>query len=339
MAIFESQELSYCLQEKQLLGDVTWSLEADQCVAIVGESGAGKSTFLRCLKGLINPTSGHLYFNGAPLPHHDKKAMMAFRQQIGMIFQNPCLLETQSVFENVALPLRLQHIPHKNIAERVTEALAAVGLADKTNASPKDLSGGQKQRVAIAKALVKKPKVLLCDEPTSALDAQTASDILNLIETLHKTHRIPVVIISHDLKAVQQMASHIAIFHQGTLVETGPIDTVLMQPSAPQTGAWLASYFKPNLSDSLKKQLANQPVTLLHLRFYQSTTFQPVLAKMMAEFNIQITILQARIETFHTTVIGTMVIGLMEPHPPLATLLAYLHEHTIVAQAYQEEAS
>lgn len=341
MTVFDCQNVAYQLPKKlggkTLIHSLSWQLKSDQCVAIVGESGAGKSTFLKCLNGLLTPTSGTILFAGKPIDYQDKAAMRNLRSNIGMVFQTPILLNTKTLFDNVALPLTLQNMAPDEIKKRVMHSLKQVGLEDRAWAAPSDLSGGQKQRAAIAMALITKPKVLLCDEPTSALDAHSAGEILTLIEKLHKSEKIPVVMISHDLKTVQKIASHIAILHKGQLVETGPIDEVLMNPTSPQTRLWLESYFTATLPPSLQKQLATQTQTLLHLRFYQSMTFQPVLAETIKTFNLDISILQARIEMFHTTVIGTMIVGIMTPRPPLKRLLAHLKKAGIIADVYNKD--
>ena len=162
----------------QALRDVTLHVPQGQIYGVIGASGAGKSTLIRCVNLLERPTSGRVIVGGRDLTTLNANELTLARREIGMIFQHFNLLNSRTVFGNVALPLELENHSKADIKKRVTELLELVGLADKHDARPANLSGGQKQRVAIARALACDPKVLLCDEATSALDPATTRSIL-----------------------------------------------------------------------------------------------------------------------------------------------------------------
>ena len=165
-----------------VLKDIDLSIQEGEIFGIIGKSGAGKSTLLRCLNLLERPDNGTVLVNGESLTELSLGGLRQARHHIGMIFQHFNLLHAKSVYDNIALPLRIQGVAESDVKTRVHELLNLVELSDKTQAKPGDLSGGQKQRVAIARALSSSPKVLLCDEATSALDPETTTSILNLLK-------------------------------------------------------------------------------------------------------------------------------------------------------------
>ena len=166
------------------LKGIDLTIERGEIYGIIGLSGAGKSTLIRCINMLERPTSGQVIVDGQDLTAMNESALRKARKNIGMIFQHFNLLSSATVYDNVAFPLRLAHLPEKEIRTKVQPLLELAGLADKAHQYPSQLSGGQKQRVGIARALASEPKILLCDEATSALDPQTTKSILQLIRDL-----------------------------------------------------------------------------------------------------------------------------------------------------------
>ena len=163
------------------LSDISLTIEAGEIFGVIGHSGAGKSTLIRCLNLLEKPSSGHVILDQVDLTTLSKRELMHERRKIGMIFQHFNLFSSQTIFDNIAFPLRLEKMSKSEITARVNELLELVGLTEHAKKYPAQLSGGQKQRVGIARALANKPKVLLCDEATSALDPQTTQSILELL--------------------------------------------------------------------------------------------------------------------------------------------------------------
>ena len=187
---------------------------------LVGKSGAGKSTLLRLINLLERPDEGRVVVGGRELTALAKDELRNARQAIGMIFQQFNLLQNATVFDNVAFPLRIHGWHDKaQIAARVDECLALVGLEEKTASHPAQLSGGQKQRVAIARALAGHPDVLLCDEPTSALDAETTESLLATLRDINAKLGVTIVIVTHELPVVTALCRHVAVVEDGRIAE------------------------------------------------------------------------------------------------------------------------
>ena len=184
------------------LQDITLKIEKGDIFGVIGFSGAGKSTLIRMVNALEKPDSGTVIVNGKNIADLKGAELRSFRKNIGMIFQHFNLLESKSVFQNIAVPLQLQHWPKAKIQERVTELLEFVELEDKASALPRELSGGQKQRVGIARALALNPEILLCDEATSALDPRTTDSILQLLKKINRDLNITILMITHQMNVI-----------------------------------------------------------------------------------------------------------------------------------------
>ncbi|MDQ8035223.1 ABC transporter ATP-binding protein [Bordetella genomosp. 1] len=204
--------------------DVSLSIRAGDIFGLIGKSGAGKSTLLRLINLLERPDSGSVQVDGAELTRLSKRDLRAARQRIGMIFQQFNLLQNETVFENVAFPLRVHGGRGRDaLRERVRTCLDIVGLADKAASYPAQLSGGQKQRVAIARALASEPAVLLCDEPTSALDTETTRSLLAVLRDINQRLGVTIVIVTHELAVVRALCRHVAVLEDGRVIEQAEI--------------------------------------------------------------------------------------------------------------------
>ena len=202
------------------LEGVDLTIERGEIIGVIGESGAGKSTLLRVLDAVDRPTSGRVLIEDTDPQMLGTRERRLLRRRIGMIFQNFNLLTNRTVWQNVALPLRLQH---RKDAELVNRLLDYVGLQDRANHYPAQLSGGQKQRVAIARALVTRPGLLLCDEPTSSLDKRTTADILQLLAHTRRDFGTTIVLVTHELDAVGAICDRAAVLERGVLRDIIPI--------------------------------------------------------------------------------------------------------------------
>ena len=214
---------------------VDLSISKGGIFGIIGRSGAGKSSLLRTMSLLETPDTGEVYYNGERVDTLKGMALLERRRKMGMIFQNFNLLGSRDVKENIAYPLEIAGYNRKQIETRVDELLEMVDITDKRKARMSELSGGQKQRVAIARALAVNPQILFCDEATSALDPQTTRSILALIHDLHKTLKITVVLITHQMGVIKQICQEVAVMDKGTIVETGPVSSVFNSPKATET--------------------------------------------------------------------------------------------------------
>lgn len=212
------------------LKDVSIHVKKGMIYGIIGYSGAGKSTLVRCINLLEVPDEGKVIFDGQNLLELNEKGLREARQKMGMIFQHFNLMSAQTVFDNIALPMRMEKKSKEEIEKKVTELLELIDLADRRDSYPSQLSGGQKQRVAIARALASDPKVLLCDESTSALDPQTTQSILKLIRDINKKLGLTVVVITHEMLVVKEICDRVAVMDAGRIVEKNDIIPLFTNP-------------------------------------------------------------------------------------------------------------
>lgn len=211
------------------------------------------------------------------------KALRKARSKMGMIFQHFNLLPALTIYENIALPLRLEKRPKEEIDAKVMELLALIDLVERKDSYPSQLSGGQKQRVAIARALVNDPKVLLCDEATSALDPQTTQTILKLIKRINTERHITVVVITHEMFVVKELCDEVAIMANGRVVEQGDIIPIFTNPLQEMTKEFIATASNANKVDELIRQ--NHPLTrlkanqqLVKLQYDSSSTAEAMIS-------------------------------------------------------------
>jgi D-methionine transport system ATP-binding protein len=216
----------------QALDNINLKIEKGDIFGIIGFSGAGKSTLIRCLNRLEEPDSGSILIEGKDITRMDKKELKSARRKIGMIFQQFNLLDSRTVFENVAFPLEIAGYKKQNIKVRVEEILQMVGLSDKAGSYPSQLSGGQKQRVGIARALANEPDVLLSDEATSALDPMTTFSILELLKEINQKLNITIVLITHELDVLNHICKNMAVIENGRIVESGPVEKFFTNPES-----------------------------------------------------------------------------------------------------------
>ncbi len=199
--------------------------------AVVGPSGAGKSTLARCISLLEQPDSGSIRINGQDLSALSGEALRRERRAIGTVFQSSALLSRRTAWENVALPLAWLGVVERDIKARVGELLESVGLSHKADAWPAQLSGGQRQRIGIARALALRPSVLLADEATSGLDPQATASVLALLKRLRDEYQLAIVLITHEMDAVRTAADAVAEIRDGTIVQYGRIEDLLLRLS------------------------------------------------------------------------------------------------------------
>jgi cell division transport system ATP-binding protein len=204
-----------------VLRDVNFELEPGEMCFITGASGAGKSTLLRLVALLARPARGQIVVNGTNLSQMRNRQIPAYRQQIGMIFQNFNLLYDRSVFDNVALPLVIRGYAHQEIGRRVRAALDTVSLLHRERALPATLSGGEQQRVGIARAVVSKPLLLLADEPTGNLDPVMAQEVMRLFERFNDVG-VSVLVATHAIDLVERMGKRLVNLEEGRVVDTAP---------------------------------------------------------------------------------------------------------------------
>ncbi|EIK80960.1 ATP-binding cassette domain-containing protein [Gardnerella sp. DNF00354] len=219
-------------QSHEALNDINLTIESGEVFGILGSSGAGKSSLVRCMNLLERPTSGRVIIDGKDITDAKNRDLSKIRSNIGMIFQNFSLFQQRTVLQNVTFPLEINNTPKEKREERAKYLLDLVGLKDLANRYPVQLSGGQQQRVAIARALANNPSIMLCDEATSALDSTTTAQILDLLRRINRDLNVTLVIITHSLAVARNICDRVAMIDGGKIVEIGDTSTLFKNPQS-----------------------------------------------------------------------------------------------------------
>ena len=240
-AILRTENLKKSFGKLEVLKGITTEIRRGEVVSIIGPSGGGKSTFLRCLNLLETPDSGQVLFKGQDVT--DKKLNIAkYRQSIGMVFQHFNVFPNMTVLENVTLaPVLEKKVPKEQAREEAMALLRRVGLGDKADEYPRKLSGGQKQRLAIVRAMAMKPEVMLFDEPTSALDPELTGEVLRVLRDL-ADRKTTMIIVTHEMHFARDGADRILFMDGGVVVEEGPAKELIDHPKEERTKQFLAHY-------------------------------------------------------------------------------------------------
>jgi len=233
------ENLCKSFKNLEVLRDITESIYEGEVVSIIGPSGGGKSTFLRCLNLLERPTSGKVHFEGTNLA--EKKVNIdKHRQKIGMVFQSFNVFPHLIVLENITLaPTLEKNVPKEEAERQAEELLSRVGLLDKKNVYPNQLSGGQKQRLAIVRALAMEPDVMLFDEPTSALDPEMVKEVLEVIKNLIVSG-MTIVIVTHEMNFAKEVSDRIFFMDNGIIEEKGTPDEIFNHAKSERTLEFLS---------------------------------------------------------------------------------------------------
>ena len=226
--MIEVQEIKKGFNGEEILKGITTTFPKGQTNLIIGQSGAGKTVFLKCLLGLFRPDSGKILYDGDPYSSLSDEEQRELRRQMGMVFQGGALFDSMTVEENVMFPLRMFTRQKKSeMMKRVREVLDRVNLAEAQHKKfPVEISGGMQKRVSIARAIVNRPKYLFCDEPNSGLDPQTATVIDNLILEITREYDITTVINTHDMNSVLEIGEKIVFLQNGLLEWEGDKDLI-----------------------------------------------------------------------------------------------------------------
>ncbi len=229
-----------------------------------------------------------------------------------MIFQNFNLLNSKTVFHNIAIPLILQGRDKAFIQARVAELLAFVDLSDKIHSYPNELSGGQKQRVGIARALATNPSVLLCDEATSALDPHTTVQILLLLQEINRRYGITIVLITHEMSVIQKICHKVAVMQAGRIVEQGAVFDLFAQPQHPVTASFVQSVVHDRLPQRVASFLQrDNGARALRLEFVGATAQQPIINHLIREYAVEVNILFASMSEVQGRILGFMIVQLL----------------------------
>ena len=238
--ILKVVDLQKKFHKLEVLKGISTTFHENEVVSIIGPSGGGKSTFLRCLNLLEQPTSGQILFDGTDICTIKGKAIDHCRQRMGMVFQQFNLFSNMDVMHNLtAAPVRIKGMSQSDAQEKALELLAKVGLADRADAYPSQLSGGQKQRIAIVRSLMMDPEVMLFDEPTSALDPEMVKEVLNVIRELTRSG-MTILIVTHEMGFAREISDRVLFICDGVIKEEGTPEQIFTCPHEPSTIKFLS---------------------------------------------------------------------------------------------------
>ena len=300
----------------KVLNNISIDIKKGEIFAIVGHSGAGKSTLLRCINGLEDYADGILLVNNKEIKNLKKDELREFRKNIGMIFQHFSLIQRKTVFENISLPMQLWGYKKEEISKKVNDLLALVGLEEKKDAYPSQLSGGQKQRVAIARALTLDPEILLCDEATSALDPNTTTSILNLLKEINEKLNITIIIVTHEMEVVKQIAQKALLLEHGNIIGFDDTEELFLKPDIKMKEFLGETEVVPKTGVNVK------------LYFPKDNVFQSFITKMARELNMDFNIVWGKLEEINGHIVGNMVINIEDETRDI--VIDYIRQHDIV---------
>ena len=303
------------------LRDINLSIEKGEIFGIIGRSGAGKSTLVRCINMLERPTEGKVYFEGRDMGALSQGQLNIVRRSMGMIFQQFNLLMQRNALDNVCFPMELAGVSRAKARKKAAEMLELVGLEKRASAYPSQLSGGQKQRVAIARALATRPKYLLCDEATSALDPNTTQSILHLLKEINQTLGVTIVVITHEMRVIEQICQRVAVIDQSCIAEIGNVSDVFTHPKSDIAKALI-------LPKSPAENLPPCTGKRLRLVFDGSCSNEPVISRITLECHVPVNILFADTRIVEGSIYGHMVIDLPDDPQQFHDVLRWLeHNH------------
>lgn len=286
----------------EVLHKVSFAIAEGDIYGIVGHSGAGKSTILRCMNGLETYDSGSIKVMGQEVRALDNQGLKLLRRDMGMIFQNFNLLSRKNVYDNIAFPMEVWGVPKNEIRDRVEELLELVGLPEKRRQRVSNLSGGQMQRVGIARALALNPKILLSDEATSALDPRTTMSILDLLEDINKRFNLTIVVVTHQMEVIKRLCNKVAILEQGELIAAGDTEKLFMAPPK-------------SLQNFIRDEYTSMPDGInLRVVFPSNTAEKSIFADIARETGADFSIIGGQIERYRDDMLGILLINVQEQH-------------------------
>ena len=311
-----SKTYSAASGDVEALRDVNLTIRDGEIFGIIGLSGAGKSTLVRCINLLERPSSGRVVIDGKDMTALPRAELLQMRRRISMIFQGFNLLEQRSVLRNVTFPLEISGVGRKAAQAKAKELLQVVGLEDKADAYPAQLSGGQKQRVAIARALATDPRYLLCDEATSALDPNTTRSILELLRRINRELGVRIVVITHEMKVIDQICDRVAVIDQSRIAEMGRVADVFTSPRSEIARELILPQDRAAIDTSGGKKL--------RLIFDGEYSQEPVISKMTLDCQAPVNIIFADTKEYEGIIYGHMIIELPNDEHQAEKIISWL---------------
>ncbi|CAM4192463.1 methionine ABC transporter ATP-binding protein [Jeotgalicoccus halotolerans] len=312
------------------LDNINFKVDAGEIYGVVGYSGAGKSTLIRCVNQLESVTEGKVIVDGKDLTSLTPSELRVIKKRIGMIFQHFNLLNSKTIYTNVAMPLILNKTPKNEIKARVTELLDFVGLSDKASQYPDQLSGGQKQRVGIARALATNPSILLCDEATSALDPQTTESILELLRKINKEYNITILLITHEMSVIRDVCHKVAVMENGKIIERGSVFDVFSNPETETGRRFVNTVMQtelPNYVQDLVQESDGQYI--YRINFINQLAVKPYLSQISKLYDLNVNVLFGNITELQGIPFGNLIVQFDGSAPELEKALLYLEENNV----------
>lgn len=329
--MIEFHQVSKVFDGVEALKDIQLTVEKGDIFGVIGFSGAGKSTLLRTVNLLEYPTSGEVLIEGKNLAELSVKELREAKKKIGMIFQHFNLLQSKTVFDNIAMPLILSKTNKKEIEQRVLEVLRFVGLEDKVESYPSQLSGGQKQRVGIARALVTNPSILLCDEATSALDPQTTKSILELLTRVNQEYNITILIITHEMEVIKEICNKVAVMEDGRVIEQGNVLDLFAYPQTETARNFVRTVVRDEIPETVYRQLQENHYfsRFFKIDFIGTSSGQPIISKTAKQFDIEINVLFGNITELQNTPFGNLIVELIGDNREIERALFFIESQKV----------
>lgn len=317
------------------LEGVSLDVASGSITGIIGRSGAGKSTLLRMVNGLERPTSGNVLVGGQDVGAAKGAKLRMIRRDVGMIFQHFNLLSSRTVAGNIALPLEVAGVPSAQIKPRVADLIDRVGLSAQAGRYPAELSGGQKQRIGIARALATGPKVLLSDEATSALDPETTQTVLALLKDINRDLGLTILLITHEMAVVRDIASHVAVIDAGKIVEHGATYDIFTAPKHATTRSFLSGVTGVTLPAFVKERLTQTAPEVdgeevVRVTFAGAHATDPMLARLTQDMGIPVNILAGAVEEIGARPFGNLLVSM--PIAQAGQARAFLEQHGLLTE-------
>ena len=302
---FKSKDSSY-----KALDNISLSINKGDIYGLIGFSGAGKSTLLRMINALEIPDSGKIEIDGQDIVGLSDRKLRSIRKQIGMVFQEFNLLESKSVYDNIAIALKINRFDKKQIHNRVTELLKFVGLEGKEKSFPDELSGGQKQRVGIARALANHPNILLCDEATSALDPDTTESILDLLNKVNMEYGITIIFVTHTIRVIQKLCNKVAILENGKLVENGNVIDIFSNPKSAIARRFVESVIPSKIPSGIVNELKKYKGSyrLIRIFFHAENATDDVIWQINNRLNVHTNVMFASVSEIRDVVLSVITL-------------------------------
>lgn len=307
------ENLDKSFGELHVLKNVSLEVRKGEIFGLIGKSGEGKSTLLRCINLLEKQDRGTITLNGQAVDFKRSREIRQYRKGIGMIFQHFSLLERQNVYKNIAAPMECWGYSKQEIDTKVHELVQIVGIEDKLYEKPRNLSGGQRQRVAIARALSMDPQVLLSDEATSALDPQTTQSILQLLRDINERLGITILLVTHEMEVIRSICHRVAIMENGEVADCGDVSEIFLN----QPGS--LKRLLGETSEVLPKEGVN-----IRMVFKETEANRSLIPDITCATSVRFSVIYSRLEKFRDEVICTTMLNVKEED--LKQVSAYLNK-------------